>query len=89
MKDLSTKQNVLQEIIDLMDAREGEGLKNHPKFAKATPELKPEGESEDPAEGSALEEKLESPEVEKSEGGEGELSDEDMQMLLEKFKELQ
>lgn len=83
MKDLAMKQNVLQEIIDLMEAREGESLKSHPKFAKA----KPEGEEGLPVEG--VEEKLESPEVEESEGAEGELSEEDMQMLLEKFKELQ
>jgi hypothetical protein len=87
MKDLSVKQNVLQEIIDLMEQREGESLKSHPKFAKAMPEMKPEMESEDPMMGmDKKEESIESPEVEKAEG---ELSDEDLQMLLEKFKELQ
>lgn len=88
MKDLAMKQNVLQEIIDLMEAREGESLKSHPKFAKAMPEAKPEGEEGLQVEG-VEEESLDAPEVDEAEKPEGELSEEDMQMLLEKFKELQ
>jgi hypothetical protein len=88
MKDLSIKQNVLQEIMDLMDARDGEDLKSHPKLMAAKIEVKPEGDSKSPIEGSDLEESLESPEVEKSEGDDGEISPEDLQALLEKFKGL-
>lgn len=36
MKDLGMKQNILKEIMDLMDVNEGDKLKKHPKFAKAT-----------------------------------------------------
>ena len=87
MKDLSVKQNILKEIMDLMDAKEGEGLKAHPKFAAAKIEVKPESdEPELPVDGAELEEKLEVPEEEKAEGDE--LSDDDLQMLLEKFKDL-
>ena len=86
MKDLSVKQNVLQEIIDLMEAREGESLKSHPKFAKPMPELSGDAKEEMPIEGEAVaEESLEAPSMEKSEG---ELSEEDMQMLLQKLQEM-
>jgi len=35
MKDLAIKQGVLQEIMDLMDNREGNKLKSHPRLMAA------------------------------------------------------
>lgn len=91
MKDLEMKQNVLKEIMSLMDEREGESLKKHPKLIAAKIEVaKPEGSGE------ALKEKLmgeksedapeESPEMEKKE--DGEISAEDIKKLLEHFQGL-
>lgn len=86
MKDLSMKQNVLQEIIDLMDQKDGESLKNHPKFASPVTE-EPSLDAEIAEEEISSEE----PEVLSAEAPaelDG-LSEEDLQMLLEKFKDLQ
>jgi hypothetical protein len=50
MKDLETKQKVLDEIMALMDDMDGEKLKKHPKIMaakieiKQKPKLKIEGE---------------------------------------------
>lgn len=85
MKDLQMKQGILKEIMGLMDSREGDRLKGHPKFVKASIDVvKPDAleKDEDPAE-----EALESPDMEKKEGDE-ELSPEMIQMLLDKFKGL-
>lgn len=76
MKDLELKQNVLQEIMDLMDQREGEDLKKHPKLMAAKIEVeKPEDETQGEIEGG---------ETEKS----GEISPEDLAKLIEHFKGL-
>jgi hypothetical protein len=52
MKDLETKQKVLEEIMSLMDEKEGDKLKSHPKLMAAKIEIgKPKSEDgEDPAE---------------------------------------
>lgn len=76
MIDNELKDSALQELIDLMDEREGMELKKHPKLMAASvevekPEMKVEGES---------------PEVEES--AEGEISAEDLQKLIEHFKGL-
>lgn len=80
MKDLETKKNVLKEIMDLMDSREGDRLKKHPKLVAAQIEVgKPEIEAE---------EEEETPEIE-SEGEESEeISPEMIEALLEKLQDL-
>ena len=80
MKDLELEQNVLQEIMDLMDQREGESLKKHPKLAVAKIEV----EKPEPEEMEAEELSSEAPKVE----GEEEISPEMIQKLLEHFKDL-
>lgn len=78
MKDLALKQNVLQEIMDLMDEKEGENLKSHPKLMAAKIEVeKPEGEE-------MLEESSEAPAV----PSEDEISPEMLEKLIEHFKGL-
>ena len=52
MKDVQAKKSVLKEIIDMMDDREREGLKKHPKLMTAeaeveTPEAEPEEKESD------------------------------------------
>ena len=83
MKDLATKQNVLQEIMDLMDGKDKERLKSHPKFAAKKVEM-PAEEMPEVAEESE-------PAIEgvDSELAEGELSQDDIRMLLEKLKDLE
>lgn len=85
MKDLSVKQGVLKDIIELMEGREAEGLKSHPKIAKKEEDAPIAGvisvENEKPlekigAEGEGKED-------------EDEVSPEDLQMLLAKIKEMQ
>jgi hypothetical protein len=67
MKDISVKSKVLKEIMDLMDQKEGDKLKSHPKLVamKVTTAMpmKKEDMMEDKAEGEpkeveGLEEKL-------------------------------
>lgn len=73
MKDLSLKQNVLKEIMDLMSEREGKALKNHPKLVAAKVEIaKPEGGLMD-----KLKEGEEKPEMEMHDGMMGEEMDKD------------
>ncbi len=60
MKDLETKQKVLEEIMSLMDDKEGEKLKSHPKLMAAKVEIGKPKELE----GSEDEEALESPDEE-------------------------
>lgn len=87
MKDLGMKQNVLKEIMDLMDVNEGNKLKKHPKFAKATVieiAKKPEVDAQE----SKQHEAMEMPMMEKGEqeSGEEELSPEMIQALLEQLQ---
>ena len=84
MKDLGLKQNVLQEIIDMMDEKEGEGLKSHPKLMAAKLEVaKPEVEEME------LEPEAEKePMLEKVQGEDSEISEDDLQKLLAHFKDL-
>lgn len=49
MKDLETKESILQEIMDLMSDREGDDLKKHPKLMAAKIEVaKPEVDPSEP-----------------------------------------
>ena len=83
MKDLETKQNVLKEIMALMDEREGDKLKSHPKLMAAKIEVeKPKG-----AEGILEKLKNESPEAPEAEA-ESEVTPEQLQKLLDHFKGL-
>ena len=78
MKDLETKESVLQEIIDLMDEREGNDLKKHPKLMAASLEVEePEAPSEEDESSDALAAK-----------DEEEITPEQIQKLLEHFKDL-
>lgn len=78
MHNMEMKSKVLQEIMDLMDEKEGDDLKKHPKLMAtkievAKPEVESEGglEAEAPLEGA------------KDGEGEEELSPEMIQQLLE------
>ncbi len=94
MTDIETKKKVLEEIMSLMDEKEGEKLKSHPKFMAAKIEVeKPiEGAAEIEKEkmlGDLGEEKpghelAESPLQEKAED---EISPEMIDMLLKKYKD--
>lgn len=84
MKDLELKKNVLKEIMDLMDSREGDRLKG--LKAKAAP-VKIEVETE-----SEPEDEMQEDEGMESKGADGEesemdLSPEMLEMLLAKLKE--
>ena len=89
MKDLETKQKVLQEIMDLMEGRESDRLKSHPKFAKPKVEAPVEEEGEEMEMADKEEVPSEMPSEEKEESKSDELSDEDIQLLLEKMKDLE
>lgn len=94
MMDIETKKKVLEEIMSLMDEKEGEKLKSHPKFMAAKIEVaKPvEGDAEmmkekmlgDESEMKPGHELSESPGVESSEE---EISPEMIDMLLKKYKD--
>lgn len=88
MKDLETKKKVLSEIMDLMDEKDGEMLKMHPKVLAAKVEVeKPEKEdavsimkskmmgSEEPSEGLEIE-------------SEDEMSPEMIKKMLEMYKDM-
>lgn len=81
MKDLETKKKVLDEIIELMDEKEGENLKKKsPKFMAAKVEIQKPAE-EKPAELMSGEES--------EEGEKEEMTPEMIQKLLEMYKDLQ
>lgn len=82
MQDLDLKKKVLSEIMDLMDAREGDRLKKHPKLMKAEIEVVNEEKKEDDEMMDEKEEISEENEVE------AELDPEMLQMLIEKMKEM-
>lgn len=92
MKDLGAKQNVLKEIMELMDKKEGDSLKSHPKLMAAKVEvLKPDGKSETPAIDAMkkIKDASASPMDEKSSiSGDSDVSHEDLQKLLAHFKGL-
>ena len=81
MDDMDLKKKTLQEIIDLMDQKDGDRLKAHPKLSAAVmmPEKK---DSIEVVEGSPEEESKESPLEEKDEDAD-EVSPEMIQKLLE------
>lgn len=86
MQDLEIKEKVLQEIMDLMEEREGEALKKHPKLVASKVEVeKPVDEeaSEEMEVSADMMAKKEDPMSEESE-----ISAEDLQKLLEHFKGL-
>lgn len=79
MEDLDLKKKVLQEMMDLMDQKDGESLKGHPKMMALKVEAKPEVESPEPG-------------VDPVDGGESEedeLSPEMVQKILEMYKQMQ
>ena len=76
MEDMDMKKKVLQEMMDLMDQKDGDKLKCHPKMMALKVEAKPPEAS--PAE--------ESPESE--EPSEDDLSPEMVQKILEMYKQM-
>lgn len=77
MQDMDIKKKVLEEIMGLMDEKEGEKLKSHPKLMAAKIEVeKPEAEIKE----------IE-PSVEPSEEAEEEITPEMIDMLLKKYKD--
>lgn len=88
MEDLEMKKKIAQEIMDLMDQKDGDRLKSHPKLMAASIEVgkKPEldmlkGDDDEKFE-DPKEESLESPAVEKAEDS-SEISPEMIQKLIE------
>lgn len=76
MKDLEVKKKVLDEIMGLMDEKDGDRLKKHPKVMAAKIEVKkPELEIEEPKESVIAE-------------SEDELSPEMVSKLLEMYEEI-
>lgn len=104
MQDLEIKKNVLKEIMDLMDGREGDRLKSHPKFAKAAAkpavdELEADADADDIDDLEIGEGEAEDAEADKADpfaskkpevaaDDDQELDPEMLQALLEKFKGL-
>ena len=79
MQDMDIKKKVLEEIMGLMDEKEGDKLKSHPKFMAAKIEVeKPEAEIKEIEPGV---------EVEPSEEVEEEITPEMIDMLLKKYKD--
>lgn len=93
IEGLDLKKNILKEIMDMMDAKEGDRLKKHPKFMKAEIEI-----GAKPKEDEMMDDKEDKPEIEmdpkldaKEDVAEGEMDDIDpemLQMLIEKMKEM-
>lgn len=88
------KESVLDELISMMESKEVEGLKSKsPKFMKLEveaikPEMEDEMESEDkPMMDEIKENKMMKPEMEEKEESSPE-DDEDMQRLLEMYRQL-
>lgn len=81
MQDQESKRKVLQEIMDLMDEKDGEQLKRHPKFvSKATEAEEPEIEG--------VEVSVEGEEEPEAVSSDSELSPEVVQKLLEMYDDL-
>jgi len=86
MQNMDVKKKVLEEIMGLMDEKEGDKLKSHPKLMAAKVEVvKPEMVME---EGSLEEEKMESPDEESKESDMDGLTPEMIQELLEKYESM-
>ncbi|WP_413581100.1 hypothetical protein [Bdellovibrio sp. HCB288] len=82
MEDLDSKKKVLEEIMALMDEKEGEGLARHPKLVSAKVDVvKPEVANEENPSEALLQEKEESDEEE--------LSPEMIQKVLEMYKDME
>ena len=93
MKDMDLKKKVLSEIMDLMDAREGDRLKKHPKLMKAEIEVVGAKPKEDMMEEGEDDMKVEkNPKLDaKEDVAEGEMDDIDpemLQKLKKKMKEM-
>lgn len=86
MQDLDLKKKVLSEIMDLMDAREGDRLKKHPKLMKAEIEVVNEEKKEDDEMMPEMMDEKE--EISEENEVEAELDPEMLQMLIEKMKEM-
>ena len=86
MQDMEMKKKIAQEIMDLMDQKDGEKLKGHPKLIAASVEVgkKPLlGDDLWEAGEDPKEEKTETPDMETKEAGEEELSPEMIKKLIE------
>lgn len=94
IEGLEVKKNILKEIMDMMDMKDGERLKGHPKFMKAEIEVKAKPEGEDMM--GEMDDKEDSMKVEsdpkldaKEDMAEGEMDDVDpeiLDMLMKKLK---
>lgn len=80
MKDMDLKKKVLSEIMDLMDAREGDRLKKHPKLMKAEIEVVNEEKKED--------DEMMPEMMDEEKEAEMDIDPEMLQMLIEKMKEM-
>ena len=94
MQDMEIKKKVLDEIMELMDEKEGEKLKMHPKLMAAKIEVvKPkDSESEMIKEKrmgdiSEMEPNHEASETQDEESAEEEISPEMIELLLKKYKD--
>jgi hypothetical protein len=87
MKDFNLKNKVLEEIMGLMDEKEGDLLKSHPKLVKAEVEVvKPKSEEVKPlGEGEELELGEKKPVLESEDE---EIDDEMLAALMEKLGQL-
>lgn len=90
MKDMDLKKKVLSEIMDLMDAREDDRLKKHPKLMKAEIEVvKEEKKEDDEMTPEMMDEKEEvMDEMSEEKEAEMDIDPEMLQMLIEKMKEM-
>lgn len=92
MKDLEVKRKVLDEIMGMMDEKDGERLKSHPKVLAAKVEVKKDNPMEmlkekmngDTSEEEIGNEESESPEMESSES---EMTPEMIKKMLEMLEE--
>lgn len=80
MKEQEIKKKILQEIMDMMDKKEGDSLKNHPKIAKV--DIK----SNDPEMAEELKDKLVEPDMENDSNEE--VDEETKQKLIDLYKNL-
>lgn len=78
---MELEKKVLAGLMQFLDEQEGESLKKHPKFAAV------KVEKLEPEEGSKEEEDAESPEKEKSELSEDDMTPEMIQKILEMYEQ--
>lgn len=83
---MEVKKQILQEIMDMMDSKEGDMLKKHPKIAKV------DIQSNDPEMAEELKDKLMNPDMEVEEPeekkSEEDIDEETKQKLIEMYKSL-